>query len=327
MNKIQSKTLVIFLILAVLCLFSFSTALAAGKALKVALITPSPSNDLAFSQSMVDAVNVIKKERNLELAITDGAFITEDAAAAIRDYAKKGYDIVIAHSALYGGSVKEMAKEFPKTAFLWSTDDKAYGPPNVTAYGSASQEGAYVLGVMASMVSKKKVIGVVGPIEVGDAKTYIDGFTAGAKAQDSKIRVNVNYIGSFSDVALAAEAARAHLSAGADVLTGIGQMVVGAIGIVRAKKAAWFGTQANQTELAPEIIVASSVYKWEIILRKIFNDYDKGVIGGKRYAINIANDGIVIEFNEKIKLPENIKKAGMDTVKAIKDGSIKVRRQ
>ena len=55
------------------------------------------------------------------------------------------------------------------------------------------------------VVENKKVIGIVGPIETGDAKLYVDGFVAGVKATDPTIEVNVNYIGSFSDVALAAE--------------------------------------------------------------------------------------------------------------------------
>jgi basic membrane protein A len=114
------------------------------------------------------------------------------------------------------------------------------------------------------------------------------------------------------------------MATGADVLTGTAQMVVGAIGAARAKKAAWFGTQANQTELAPEIVVASQVYKWEVILRQILSDFDKGVLGGKKYAINLANEGLVIEFNPKFKLSDNIKKAGMDTIKGIKNGSIKM---
>ena len=134
----------------------------------------------------------------------------------------------------------------------------------------------------------------------------------------------MNYIGSFSDVALAAEAARAHMSAGSDVLTGTAQMVVGAIGAARSKKAAWFGTQANQTELAPEIVVASQVYKWEVILRQIVDDLDKGVMGGKKYAITLANDGLVIEFNGAYKLPAEVKQAGLDAIKGIKNGSIKV---
>jgi len=65
---------------------------------------------------------------------------------------------------------------------------------------------------------------VVGPIETGDAKLYVDGFKAGVLATNPDITVNVNYIGSFSDVALAAEAANTHISAGADILTGTAQI-------------------------------------------------------------------------------------------------------
>ncbi len=295
----------------------------AGKALKIAIVAPSASNDLAFTQSIVDGIKAVQKERTIELAVTDGTFIVEDAAAAIRDYAQKGFDLVIAHGSQYGGSLKEIAKDFPKTAFAWGTSADTFGLPNVSSYEAASDEGGYVMGVMAAALSKKGGVGVVGPIEVGDAKLFVDGFVAGAKAQKAGIRANVNYIGSFSDVALAAEAARAHMATGADVLTGTAQMVVGAIGAARSRRVAWFGTQANQTELAPEIVVACQVYKWEVILRKILADLDSGVLGGKKYAITLANNGLVIEFNDAYKLPAGVKQAGLDAVAAIKSGKIK----
>jgi len=300
-----------------------SSLLASAKALRVAIIAPSASNDLAFTQSIVDGIKAIQKDRQIELAITDGTFIVEDAAAAIRDYAKKGFDLVLAHGSQYGGSLKEIAPDFPDTAFAWGTSADTFGLANVSSYEAASDEGGYVMGVMAAAMSKKGGVGVVGPIEVGDAKLYVEGFVNGAKAQNKNIRAKVNYIGSFSDVALAAEAARAHIAAGADVLTGTAQMVVGAIGAARAKRVAWFGTQANQTELAPEIVVASQVYKWEVILKKIIADMDKGVKGGKMYEINLANNGIVIEFNDAYKLADDVKQLGLKTIAGIKDGSIK----
>ena len=59
--------------------------------LRIAVVAPSASNDLAFTQSIVDAVNVIVAENpGTEVAITDGTFIVEDAAAAIRGYAEEG---------------------------------------------------------------------------------------------------------------------------------------------------------------------------------------------------------------------------------------------
>ncbi len=308
-----------------LCLLAVPALLfAGGKPLRIALVAPSAQNDLAFTQSMVDGIKAIQKERKIELAITDGTFVVEDAAAAIRDYAKKGYDLVIAHGSQYGGSLKEIANDFPKTAFAWGTSADTFGLANVSSYEAASNEGGYVMGVMAAAMSKKGGVGVVGPIEVGDAKLYVDGFVAGARAQNPKIRAKVNYIGSFSDVALAAEAARALMASGADVLTGTAQMVVGAIGAARTKRVPWFATQANQAELAPEIVVASQVYKWEVVLRQILADLDKGVRGGKKYQINLANGGIVIEFNDKFKLHPKVKELGMKTIAGIKDGSVKV---
>jgi basic membrane protein A len=101
-------------------------------------------------------------------------------------------------------------------------------------------------------------------------------------------------------------------------------MVVGAIGAARAKRVAWFGTQANQAELAPEIVVASQVYKWEVILSQIIADMDNGIKGGKMYEINLANKGLIIEFNDAYKLSDNVKQAGLKAIDGIKDGSIKL---
>jgi basic membrane protein A len=322
--KLKAKTSIATLLAILLFAIIPAATIAAEKVLKVAIIAPSAKNDLAFTQSIVDGMAAIQEERKLELAITDGTFIVEDAAAAIRDYAQKGFDLVIAHGSQYGGSLKEIAKDFPTTAFAWGTSADTFGMSNISSYEAASEQGGYVMGRMAAALSKTGAVGVVGPIEVGDAKLYVDGFVAGAKAQNDAIKANVNYIGSFSDVALAAEAARAHMAVGADVLTGTAQMVVGAIGAARAKKVAWFGTQANQTELAPEIVVASQVYKWEVILSQILADMDNGVLGGKKYAITLENGGLEIEFNDKFELPETVKQIGLDAIEAVKSGKVTI---
>ncbi len=290
--------------------------------LRIAVVAPSASNDLAFTQSIVDAVNVIVAENpGTEVAITDGTFIVEDAAAAIRGYAEEGYDLVIAHGSQYGGSLQEIAGDFPDTAFAWGTSADTLGQPNVSAYTAASDQGGFVMGVLAAALSQSSVIGVVGPIEVGDAKLYVDGFHNGALTGGAGT-VNINYIGSFSDVALASEAAQAHIAAGADVLTGSAQMVVGAVGVAQANGALWFGTQANQTALAPDLVVASQVYKWEVVLREIIADISAGSLGGKAYEINLANGGLVIEFNDGFNLPAEVRAGADIVISGIVSGSV-----
>ena len=295
---------------------------------RIAVVAPSAINDLAFSQSIYDGLVAVQKEMGgegkVELAVTDGTFVVEDAAAALRDYASQGYDLVIAHGSQYGTSLQEIAPDFPEVSFAWGTAGDTFGLPNVFAYEAASNEGGYVMGVMAAALSNSGVVGVVGPIEVGDAKLYVDGFAAGAKAQNPDIDVKINYTGSFSDVALAAEAARAEIAAGADVLTGTAQMVVGAVGVAQEKGVPWFGTQADQTQLAPDIVVASQVYHWEVVLTQMIDLIEKGTLGGQSYVINLANGGEVIAFNPGYDLPADVKALGEDTIKGIVDGSIVV---
>lgn len=294
---------------------------------RVAVIMPSAINDLAFSQSMYDALIAIQVERgeeNFEIVYSEGMFVVDDAAAAIRDYASQGFDLVIAHGSQYGSSLQEIAPDFPETSFAWGTTVDTFGLPNVFAYEALSQEGGYVNGVMAAMLSDSDVIGVVGPIETGDAKLYVDGFAVGAAATNADTQVNTNWIGSFSDVALASEAAQTHIGAGADVLTGTAQMVVGAIGVAEGNGVLWFGTQSSQTSLAPSIVVANQVYHWEVALNQMLELIEGGTYGGQSFEITLANGGIEIEFNAEYALPDDVKAAAEVAIDGIVDGSITI---
>jgi len=302
-------------------------AAAPAKVFKVAVVMPSAKNDLAFSQSMIDALTRVQKDMGadkFEFVYSENMFVVDDAAAAIRDYASKGYDLIIAHGSQYGSSLQEIAPDFHKTSFAWGTTVDTFGQPNIFAYEAASQEGGFVNGALAAKMSKSNVIGVVGPIETGDAKLYVDGFKAGVLSVKPDAKVNVNYIGSFSDTALAAEAANTHISAGADVLSGTAQMVVGAIGKAKDSNVLWFGTQSNQTSLAPSIVVASQIYHWEGILKEMISLIQSGTLGGKSFKANLANGGEVIEFNPAFSLTADAKTLADTTVKEITDGTITI---
>jgi len=335
------RVIVLFTILAVILAACGSSAtplatptvspeptVASSKPFRVAAIMPSAVNDLAFSQSMYDALIRIQNEmggpEKMQFVYSQGMFIVDDAAAAIRTYASQGYDLVIAHGSQYGESLQKIAPDFPEISFAWGTSNDTLGLPNVFAYEAASQEGGYVNGVLAATLSTSKLIGVIGPIEVGDAKLYVDGFKAGVAATNPETQVNVAYIGSFSDVVLAADTAAMHISSGADVLTGSAQMVVGATGKASENNVLWFGTQSNQSSRAPAIVVASHVYHWEVVLREMINKIQSGTLGGETFTINLANGGEVIEYNPEYAISATAKALGDKTVQGIANGTITI---
>jgi len=295
-----------------------------AKPLKVALILPSAKNDLSFSQSMYQALEGLKAKFNLQISVTDNEFVVQDAANAIRQYAAEGYNLVIAHGSQYGSTLQQLAPQFPKVSFAWGTAGSTFGQPNIFAYQIAANEGAYVEGYMAAMLSKSHTIGEIGPINVGDGQLFADGFKAGALAADPTATVHVTFTGSFSDVGLMANAAKAYVAGGADVLTGSAQAVVGAIGVAKSDNVLWFGNDADQSSLAPQQVVASNVYNWTGILTQMFTAIDSGTLGGATYTATLGNGGMQVVFNPSYPLPANVRAQAEKLINEITSGSLTI---
>ena len=277
---------------------------------------------------MFDSLTAVQAEMGgegaLEIAYSEGMFRVTDASAAIRDYASEGFDLVIAHGAQFGNSVFEVASDFTDTSFAWGTSSDTgadRGIENVFAYGAVANEGGYVNGVVAAMLSQTDVIGVIGPV-AGDAKLYIDGFVRGVTDIKPNAKVNISYTGSFSDTTLAAEAAHVHIQAGADVLTGSAQQVVGAIGVARENGVAWLGTQSDQMSLGPDVVVTNQVYDWANVVTDMIAKVEAGELGGTVYRLTFANEGLRLEFNESIEIADDVKEAARGAIEDIKSGDV-----
>ncbi len=296
---------------------------------KIAIVMPSSTADLAWSQSMYDALVAVQAEMGgesaMQIAYSENMFQVTDAAAALRDYASEGFDLVIGHGTQYGNSLFDVAVDFPETSFAWGTAvdtgaDK--GLANVFAYEADAQEGGYVNGVIAALISKSGVVGVVGPVEAGDAKLYIDGFKNGVMATNPDAKVNVSFTGSFGDTALAAEAANVHIQAGADVLTGSAQQVVGAIGVAKDAGVSWMGTQSDQSSLAPSAVVVNQVYDFTGVVKDMIAKHNAGTMGGTAYTLSLSNGGLMIAFNDGAPVSDDVKAAAAAAIAGIEDGSI-----
>jgi hypothetical protein len=109
---------------------------ATGK-FRVAVVMPSAINDLAFSQSMYDALVRVQQEmgeENFEFVYSEGMFVVDDAAAAIRDYASQGFNLVIAHGSQYGSS---LAESDTASSGSWNSANSE-GVVSVTSSGSGA---------------------------------------------------------------------------------------------------------------------------------------------------------------------------------------------
>ncbi len=283
-----------------------STALAAPKAkVKIALVVESTVDDKGWCQAMHDAIKRVEKKYGP--ALVEYSYSEKmkpvDAGSAARQYASQGYDIVIAHGAQYKNLVLELAEEFPKTTFAFGTSAEI-GPKNVFTYMPESEETGYLNGLIAGLATKSNVIGLVGPVDGGDAARYDRGFVLGVRAVNPKAEVKVAHTGSFGDFVKAGELAQTHIKAGADVLTGSSQQALGALQAVATTKDKplwWVGQDTAQLAIPESArVIAASSYDYAAEVEQLIAKRQAGVLGGENLPLSFANGGFVFQYNDKV---------------------------
>jgi basic membrane protein A len=329
MKKFLICLIALTLVVGLLTTFGCAKKEVKVEKVKIALILPSGKDDMAWSQGMYEGVMAAQKELgvdNVEVSLTENMPDPVNAGAALRDYANKGYNIIIAHGSQYQNSVMDVAKEFPKISFAYGTAFQTAS--NVFAYNEEAQDGAYAFGVLAAKLTKSKIVGIVGPVKTGDAIKYNYGFQQGVESVDPTIKIMESYTGSFGDIIKAKEMATAEIDAGADILTGTAQQTPGAIQAVSEKTGVyWFSSDVDQSSLAPDHIIASQVYRWKDVVLYMIDSFKNGKLGGEVIPLDLTNGRIQIIFNPKLKtlITPELEKLFNETIEKIKSGSIKVK--
>lgn len=321
------------LITILIALFALAVVVNAQAPFRVAIVAPSSVTDLAWTQAMYDALGQVQEsmggEGAMEIAYTEGMFDVTAAAQALRDYAEDGYNLVIAHGTQYGTSLFELAPDYPDTSFAWGTASDTgagQGLTNVFAYEASAEEGGYINGVMAGLMTESGVVGIIGPVPAGDALLYINGFQQGVHASNPGAQILLAYTGSFGDTAAAAETAQTQIAGGADVLTGSAQQVVGAIDAIQTAGGYWFGTQSDQSANWPDTVVASQVFNWTPVVGSMIESIVSGSVGGTAYELSLSNGGLTFAYGQ-VEIPEEARAAADQATTDIASGAIVVQQE
>ncbi len=90
--------------------------------------------------------------------------------------------------------------------------------PNVASIMFKEQEGAFLAGVAAALMTKSDKIGFVGGMEIPVIERFEAGFVAGVAAVKPDIKVDVQYTGDFDKAELGKATANRMYSSGVDII-------------------------------------------------------------------------------------------------------------
>jgi basic membrane protein A and related proteins len=277
-------------------------AAAAAKPLKVALILPGRADDVSWNQAAYEGMQEAVKNSKvpIDLKVVEQVYDPVAIEPALRDYAQQGYDLIVGHGFQFQEPIIKVAADFPKTNFAIGTGFKL--APNVGVYDVKMEQGGYLAGIIAGMLTKSKLIGAVGGVDVSEIHRGHAAFGQGVKSVSPDAKGVNNFIGDFNNLAGAKEGALNQMKAGADVIwqsgDGIGIAVLGAC---KEQKTLCFGNIANQTSLAPDSVISSFVYHWGPVYSQMIDESANKSFGNKKYWIEFANKGVTFEFNDAVK--------------------------
>jgi basic membrane protein A len=196
---------------------SMSTAGAADK-LKVGFIYLGPIGDLGWTYQHELARQAVAKEfgDKVETTFLENVAEGPDAERSIEQLVRAGNKLIFTTSFGYMDPTLKVAKKYPNVSFEHCSGYKR--DKNMATYSSRWYQGRYIQGQIAANMSKSGVLGYIGSFPIPEVVSGINATMLGAQTVNPNIKVKIIWVNSWFDPGKEADAAKALLDQGADIL-------------------------------------------------------------------------------------------------------------
>jgi basic membrane protein A len=225
--------------------------------MKVGLLTPGSINDNGWNAIAWEGLQRIKSELGAEISHQETKTPAE-FEEGFRSYGARGFDLAFGHGFEFQDAALAAGKQYPNTIFITTSGSSV--AKNVSPMVFEMEQATYLLGVIAARESKTGKAGVIGGINLPSIASTFLAFKAGTQSVNPKFEVKEVYTGNFDDVGAAKLATLSLINAGCDFI--FHQANEAGRGVFQAcseRKVRSFGSNKNQNNLAPDVIVASAV--------------------------------------------------------------------
>ncbi len=251
----------------------------------------------------------------------------DDAGDAMRLFADSGeYDIIWAHST-YSDQVKKMKDEYPDIMFVVvGSGNEGLGGNQYWVYKRV-HESAYVLGIMAGMMTQSNVLGMVGTYAADDVNDSINAFFAGARSVNPDVKQKVAFIESWYDPGKAAEMTAAQISTGADLIFSL----AGNFKPCESAGILCFSNFGDDNHYSPNTVLSSPLALWDPDIQWVIDEWWANKTEGKAFAgntsiqwISLANGGTDIAPYHGLadRVPDDVKAAVDAALADIRSGKL-----
>eukprot|EP01035_Chromulina_nebulosa_P041758 gene41758-56534_t len=204
---------------ATAALIGFSVSAQAADKLKVCFLYVGSKTDGGYTQGHDMGRQMVDKELGdkVQTQFLENVPEGPDAERAIERFARSGCGLIFTTSFGFMDATVKIAAKFPKVKFEHATGYKT--GPNLTTYNARFYEGRYIQGQIAAKVSKTHTAAYLASFPIPEVIQGIDAFELGARSVDPSFKLKVIWVNSWFDPGKEADAAKAAIDQGVDIIT------------------------------------------------------------------------------------------------------------
>lgn len=239
-----------------------------------------------------------------------------DRKTGLRMFAGKGFDVIVGVGFIFTDEIVAMAKDFPNIRFAcvdMVDKPKSEIPPNLIGLKFREEQGSFLAGALAGLMTKTKKVGFIGGMNVPLIHKFEAGYVAGAKHVLPDVEVVVNYAGetpkAFEDPETGKNRAIEQYKSGVDIIFhASGKTGLGVFQAAKELDKLVIGCDSDQWHEAPGHVLTSMVKSVDVAVFDVIRSVKEGTFtsGMKVFGVLEQGVGIVYDDNNRAMIPAEV---------------------
>lgn len=271
--------------------------------------------DGGFNESAYQGVERLRKQFGLTTTYRE-TISNRDYIPAIDKMVADGYNIIVAVGFQTIDAVVESTKTHPNVKFIGVDYTLDPVPANFVGLAFREDEGGFLAGSLAGMMTKSKVVAVIAGQQIPPVERFVNGFINGVRYTNQDAKALFKYAGSFNNAEEGRQIATEFITQSADVIFGAGGFT-GSSGIVYAASQKVYVIGVDQDEFRTtfglgqdaEFILTSAVKRVDTAVFNTVKDILDGKFTSGGRLLGAAQCGVTFAPYHKAEatVPQNVK--------------------
>ncbi|MEO8513945.1 MAG: BMP family ABC transporter substrate-binding protein [Ignavibacteria bacterium] len=291
--------------------------------------------DKSFNDAAYRGLEKAKQDLGIEFEYLEpgpGA----DREAALRQFSNRpDISAVFGIGFIFTDEITKIASEFPDKKFAcvdYTYDPVKTLPPNLVALEFKEEEGSFLVGAIAGLMTKTNKVGFVGGMESPLIKKFQVSYEAGVKQVNPDCKILIGYAGvtgdAFKNPGKGKELALGQYNDGVDIIYhASGVTGLGVFEAAREMKKLAIGVDSDQNDEAPGFIITSMLKVVDVAVYEVIKEVKDGTFkGGRVETFGLKTKGVDYAYTDKNKkmIPDEVRTKVEAIRKDIIDGKITI---